>query len=267
MFVWRALPGRADARPGAFLALPSLERDGINAAFTNRTGGVSRAQFASLNLSFFSGDEAAAVIRNRARVLDAVHAPVDAWTSGRQVHGGRVEHVTAADRGRGAFDPSTALQGVDGTWTDEAGIALAVLAADCVPVLLADRDRRRIAVVHAGWRGIVGGILANAIDALAEAGSDQASIAAFVGPAIGPCCYEVGDDVASPARDALGDRVIVRRDDRTFMDLWWAARRALSASGVREIWLAAICTRSEPDRFFSHRAGATARQGLVAVMT
>lgn len=266
MFVWRALPGRADARPGAFLALPSLERHGIRAAFTNRTGGVSDGSYASLNLSFFSGDDPTAVRRNRARALAAVGASTDAWTSGRQVHGTRIEAVTGADRGRGAFDPATALQGVDGTWTDQPGVALAVLAADCVPVLLADAARRRIAVVHAGWRGMVGGVLANGVRALAEAGSHRESLAAFVGPAIGPCCYEVGDDVASAARASLGDDALVRHGDRTFMDLWSSARRALSAAGVREIWLAAICTRSEPHRFFSHRAGATARQGLVAVI-
>jgi hypothetical protein len=263
MFVWRAFPGRADARPGAFLAVPFLERRGIKAAFTTRTGGTSAGPFASLNLSFFSGDDAGAVRANRARVLEALGAAADAWTSARQVHDSVVAYASAEERGRGALEPATAIQGTDGLWTDVAGVALAVITADCVPVLLADTAQRRIAALHAGWRGLTSGILQKGVAAI---GSAPESLLAFVGPAIGPCCYEVGDDVASAARDALGDSVISKTNGRTCVDLWAGTRRALSSAGVREIWPAALCTKCQPHRLFSHRAGSEARQGLVAVI-
>src|SRR5260221_805087 len=130
MSVRRVPPGRASARPGPFLALPALESQGIRAAFTNRTGGRSAGDFASLNLSFYSGDDPGIVRANRALALASIEASPDAWTSGRQVHETRIVHADAAVRGRGAFDPDDTLPGTDGTWTEERGIALAVLTAD-----------------------------------------------------------------------------------------------------------------------------------------
>ncbi|MCA1834264.1 MAG: peptidoglycan editing factor PgeF [Actinomycetota bacterium] len=263
MFVWRTFSGRAQARPGAFLALPALERHGIRAAFTTRTGGVSTGPFASLNLSYFSEDDPGCVRENRALVLGALGMPPDAWTNGRQVHEARVQRAGRNERGRGAFTPDTAIEGTDGLWTDEPGVALSVITADCVPVLLADAQSRRIATLHAGWRGLVAGILQKGVAAI---GSSPSDLSAFIGPAIGPCCYEVGDDVAQPARETLGDSVIVVRKGGTYFDLWAGARIALASAGVKEIWPAALCTKCESHRLFSHRAGATARQGLVAVI-
>jgi copper oxidase (laccase) domain-containing protein len=144
MFVWRVLPGRASARPGAFLAIPALEPAGIRAAFTNRTGGTSGGEFASLNLSFFSGDDGEVVRANRARALTAIGAAADAWTSGRQVHETSVVHADDSTRGRGAFDASTTIDGTDGLWTATKGVALAVLTADCLPVSKRSPARARI---------------------------------------------------------------------------------------------------------------------------
>jgi polyphenol oxidase len=267
MFVWRVLPGRAAARPGAFLALPALESRGIHVAFTNRTGGVSSGDFGSLNLSFYSGDDPELVRANRATALAAIGAAPDAWTSGRQVHETRIVHADAAVRGRGAFDPDDTLPGTDGTWTEDGGIALAVLTADCLPVVIVDAQRRRIAAVHAGWRGLVGGILEGAGRALEDAGSDPGNLRAFVGPAIGPCCYEVGDDVVAAAHDSLGPDVVVKhRDGATHVDLWTGARISLARAGVRDVWPTGLCTRCESHRFYSHRGGATGRQAAVAML-
>ena len=163
--------------------------------------------------------------------------------------------------GAGADDPSTTLPGVDALWTDEPDIALVVLVADCVPILLADPVRRRIAVVHAGWRGLVAGIPGDA----AAGFGDVSDVSAFIGPSIGPCCYEVGEDVSTPAADALGEDVIVR-GARVRLDLWRGARVALARAGIGSIFDAALCTRCEPHRFFSHRAGDTGRQGLIAMI-
>lgn len=266
MFAWRALPPAGDGSPagaGGYLTMPALNSAGIRAAFTTRHGGVGHGAFASLNLSLLAGDDPEVVRANRRRVLATLGAPADAWTSGRQVHEALVEHVDAARRGAGAVDPETMIPGTDALWTDEADTPLAVLIADCVPVLLADTERRRIGVVHAGWRGLVAGVIANAVDAIGA--SD--GVVAFIGPSIGPCCYEVGDDVEAQAGDALGAHVIRRRSGaRAHLDLWRGVATALGAAGVRDVRSSALCTRCEPHRFFSHRAGDVGRQALVAMI-
>lgn len=167
--------------------------------------------------------------------------------------------VNAGERGAGWDSPANVVPDADALWADEPGIALVVVTADCVPILLADPSSRRIGVVHAGWRGLVAGVVEETVRAM---GSPE-TLAAFVGPAIGPCCYEVGEDVAERAAEKLGD-VVYRRGDRTHLDLWRSAATALAGAGVREVWPAALCTKCEPDRFYSHRAGARGRQGLIA---
>jgi YfiH family protein len=240
--------------------VPALAREGIRVAFTTRQGGVSRAPYASLNLSFSSGDAPGAVRANRARALRAVGGAPESWTGARQVHGTRVVRVDASLRGAGADDPRGAIVGADALWTDRPDATLAVLSGDCVPILLASPRGRRIGVVHAGWRGLLAGVVEAAVRALGEAGP----LAAFVGPAIGPCCYAVGEDLADRAAERLGEDVVVRRGGAAFLDLWTGSVRALVAAGVHEVWPAALCTRCEPDRFYSHRAGARGRQGLLA---
>ena len=261
MFQWRVF--RLDgAEPGAYLTVPSLERAGIRVAFTARAGGVSARPYEGLNLSFVSGDDPDAVRANRRRALGAIGVDLGAWTSARQVHGARAAAVTPRERGRGATDPDDTIEDTDALWTDEPGVALAVLTADCAPILIADPQTRRIAVVHAGWRGLAAGV----VGAAAEAFEDRSRAQAFVGPAIGPCCYEVGDDVAQPLVDAFGASVVRAAEPRPHADLWTAARIALHQSGITSVTLAALCTRSSPHRFFSHRAGDAARQGLVATI-
>ncbi|MGZ4212008.1 MAG: peptidoglycan editing factor PgeF [Actinomycetota bacterium] len=262
MFAWRAFHAQGDASPGAYLTVPALQSAGIRVAFTTRHGGYSADAFSSLNLSFLSGDDHATVMANRARALEAIGGDPASWTSGRQVHGALSARVTAAERGAGSASPDTTLEGTDALWTDEPATVLAVLIADCVPVLLADPARRRIGVVHAGWRGMTSGII-EATAASME--GDPGALNAFIGPSIGPCCYEVGPDVSEPARRALGPEV-EHRNGSVRVDLWEGARIALRRAGVTTVHLAALCTRCEPSRFYSHRAGHVARQGLLATI-
>lgn len=267
MFAWRAFPSRGgsstgpaeQAGPGAFLTVPSLLDAGIRVAFTTRHGGASSEPFGSLNLSFVSGDDPAIVTANRSRALAAIGATVDSWCGARQVHGSSVVHATAAERGRGARSAETTIPDADALWTDEPGVAVAVLTADCVPILLADPEARRIAVVHAGWRGLVAGVVEAAVAAMGGAP------VAFVGPAIGPCCYEVGPEVSGAAREALGDEVIVANGS-VHLDLWRGARIALMRAGVGRTHSAVLCTRCETSRFYSHRAGDAGRQGVIAML-
>lgn len=259
MFAWRTFPPTPGASPGAFLTVPELARSGIFVAFTTRHGGVSAEPFDSLNLSFSSGDDPLRVRENRARVLRALGSRPEAWTGARQVHGTRAVRVGPAERGAGAESPSTVVPDTDALWSDDPDLSLAVLTADCAPILLADPDRGRIGVVHGGWRGLLAGVVEAAVEAM---GAPE-RLRAFVGPAIGPCCYEVGPEVARAARERLG-AVVTRREGREHLDLWTGSMAALRRAGVREAWLAALCTRCEPGRFYSHRAGGRGRQGLVA---
>jgi hypothetical protein len=264
VFAWRAFlrrPGPGAGGPGAFLTVPSLAGAGIRAIFTTRLGGFSEPPFASLNLSFASGDDRDRVRRNRSRALETIGLPGEAWTGGRQVHGTRVARVGASERGAGAEEAGTTIRDTDGLWTDEAGCALVVLAADCVPLLLADPERRRVAVVHVGRRGLLSGIVAGAVDAIGP----SRALLAFVGPSIGPCCYEVDEPSADSARAEYGDDV-VRGPGRRHLDLWRGCTVALARSGVRAVWTAALCTRCEPHRFFSHRAQDRGRQGVIAAL-
>jgi len=257
MFSWRAFSTGDGNTPGAYLTVPALALAGIHVAFTARAGGAGRGPFDALDLSLVSGDDPDVVGANRARALAAIGAEPGAWTSGGQIHGATVAHTGAADRGRGSESADSAIPGTDALWTEEPGIALAVLVADCVPVLLADPVRKRIAVVHAGRRGLIAGVVENAARAMGG------ELQAYVGPAIGPCCYDVGEDVAAEMRAAFGDETV--RDGRA--DLWRATRMALQHAGVRRAATTALCTRCEPHRFFSHRAGHSARQGLLAMIS
>lgn len=259
MLAWQVYDPDGSAESGAFLHVPELARHGIEAVFTSRLGGVSAKPWETLNLSFVSGDDPAAVIANRTRALGALQLDASRWTGGKQVHGANVARITAGECGAGAESPATTIPDTDALWTEEAGIALAVLVADCVPILFADSKARRIAVVHAGWRGLVGGV----VEAAASAFDEPGRVIAVAGPSIGPCCYEVGREAAEPARERFGDGVIRDRH----LDLWAASVAAMRSGGVKTITVAALCTRCESHRFFSHRAGDTGRQGILACLT
>jgi YfiH family protein len=224
-------------------------------AFSTRIGGVSDGPFASLNLGILTEDDPAAVVRNRTRLCDAVGADPDGATMAWQRHG---PNVTRADA-RGIVTPGTVYDHCDGLWSEEPGRAMLLLTADCMPIALAraEAERPGLAILHAGWRGLLAGIVGAGVRALGAR-----RLSAAIGPSIGPCCYEVGDEVAEPFREAFGDDVV--RDGR--LDLWTAAERALRAAGVEHVDRADLCTACHPERFFSHRRdhGRTGRQGVIA---
>jgi YfiH family protein len=142
----------------------------------------------------------------------------------------------------------------DGLWTDERGVALLALTADCLPIALVRTNGAgpAIAVLHAGWRGLLGGIAEAGVEALGGR-----SVAAAVGPAIGPCCYEVGEEVADPFRRRFGSDVV--RNGR--LDLWTAAERALREAGCTSVDRFDLCTACRPDLFFSYRRDGLPRGG------
>ncbi|HZT84964.1 MAG TPA: polyphenol oxidase family protein [Gaiellaceae bacterium] len=223
--------------------------EGYEIAFTTRLGGVSEGPFASLNLGRMSGDDVERVDENRRIACEAVGADLEPLALNFQVHSPHVLRATPGARGGRA----------DGLWTDEPGLPLLALSADCLPIALArvGGDEPAVAVLHAGWRGLLAGIV--------EAGARAirgGPLAAAVGPGIGPCCYEVGEEVAAPFRERFGEDV--HREGR--LDLWTSAERALRAAGVGRVERLDRCTACEPETFFSHRrdAGRTGRQGVIA---
>jgi hypothetical protein len=228
--------------------------------FTTRAGGVSAAPFASLNLGMKWGDTRENVLENRRRVLAASGAPIMYLAA--QVHGARVIEVRAGD------DAATvARQEADGVCAAVAGIAVGVYVADCVPVLFADPSTGAVAAVHAGWRGTVAGVLPAAVAAMAAAfGSRPEDLCVALGPAIGPCCFEVGPEVAAvfPA-----DTVIARPDRKPHVDLRRAQQLQLLAAGVTAIDAGGPCTMCDPaGRFYSYRrdAGHTGQHvGFISV--
>ena len=225
------------------------ELDGYRVVFTTRLGGVSEGPYASLNLGRKSGDEVERVDENRRIACEAIGAEVTQLALNYQVHSARVRRAEPATRGEHA----------DGLWSDEPGLPILAMSADCLPIALARTDGRppAVAVLHAGWRGLLDGIVASGVKALGGG-----TLTAAIGPGIGPCCYEVGEEVAAPYRERFGDDVMHGRN----LDLWASAECALSAAGVQRIDRFDRCTSCDPETFFSHRRdnGVTGRQGVIA---
>ena len=216
-------------------------------AFSSRLGGVSEGRYASLNLGLRTDDEAERVEQNRRLLCTEVGADPERLALNRQVHGTVVRRARAGDRGEHA----------DGLWTDEPGVPMLAMSADCLPIAVARREtgaRSALAVLHVGWRGLADGVVASGVEALGG------RLAAVIGPGIGPCCYEVGHEVAERFDgDLLCDRKL---------DLWTAAERALRAAGVEQVERTDICTSCNPDLYFSHRRdrGVTGRQGVIGLV-
>src|SRR6266702_1477325 len=234
------LERRTYAHGIAALVSVDLEREGFLVAFSERTGGVSPPPYDSLNLGF-TRDDPALVRVNRRRTCTALR--IRSFSRGWQVHGAGVALVGSALGGAGFLDPESAIPGTDALVTERPGIALSILTADCVPVAIADASSARVAVIHAGWRGIVAGIIPAALGYFDAAARPRA----VIGPAIGPDHYEVGEDVArTVSRAAAGSALIHRRGGRAFIDLPATVAQMLEALGVLVIDRAEECTACEP---------------------
>ena len=214
-------------------------------AFTTRAGGVSEGPYASLNLGT-KGDDPARVAENRRLACEALGLDASRLSVNRQLHSPTVHRAEPGRRG----EPG------DGLWTDEPGLPMLALGADCVPIAIAAANGRpALAVAHAGWRGLAEGVVAATAAALG--GGEKAAV---VGPAVGPCCYEVGPEVSG-----LFDADLTRG---RILDLWSAAERALRRAGVARVDRLDLCTRCNEDLFFSHRRDGAAHgfQGVIAAI-
>jgi YfiH family protein len=234
---------------------------GIVHGFTTRDGGVSTGPYASLNLGG-TGDERSAIESNRARVMLELGRPDATWIALKQVHGSAVVQVTR--------QASRSIE-ADGLWTRDKAAVIAILVADCVPILFADVKGRAIGAVHAGWKGTAAKIATEMVSRFEDAGVAPADIRVAIGPAIGPADFEIGPDVVLALSQAFpnpGDAIRPGQGDRSFADLWALNKRALVEAKVPEanIDIVAISTLTD-SRFYSHRRdkGVTGRQaGVIA---
>lgn len=237
-----------------------LPPPGVRVALTRRAGGVSTGRYASFNLGDHVGDDPPAVARNRAlltQTLGLPHAPQ--WLT--QVHGTQVVDART----------DASVREGDAVWTDVPGLACAVLTADCLPVVIASRDGREVAVAHCGWRGLAGGVLASTVSRFRGRPAD---LRAWMGPAIGPTAFEVGGEVrdaflaAQPAsaRVAIGAAFapLAATPGKFLADLYALARIFLRALGVEDVAGGGRCTFLENEVFFSYRRdGVTGRMATL----
>jgi YfiH family protein len=264
------------------LTWPALDASGVDAAVTARSGGVSSGPYESLNLSLSVGDDPGCVLENRRRLATAFGAALGDFVFARQVHGAGIRVVTDSDRGSGAYPVDDAIGGASGAGpaggadalvTTSPGMVLAILTADCVPIVLHDPVAGVLACVHAGWRGTVAGVTAAAVAALQDLGTRPYDVIAGIGPAIGADRYQVGPDVHEAVSRAFGRAApgFIRPDPsvpgRWLLDLPSANRHVLREAGVPgpQIHTTDLVTGPAAGHFFSDRtARPCGRLALVA---
>ena len=223
--------------------------------FSTRAGGVSEGPYESLNLGLLTGDGRGRVIENRRRLAAGADVEPENVAMGWQVHGTEIHEWSEPDPDRAFMDPQGGHLKVDGHIVRRPEMAALVLVADCLPVAVAGEDG--VAMLHCGWRGLAGGIIGEGVARL------DGAHAAAVGPGVGPCCYEVGDEVLGAFADYDGVA------NGRMLNLRAIAEAQLRAAGVAQVQHVDLCTSCRSDLFFSHRRdeGVTGRQGGIAWLT
>lgn len=244
--------------------------------FSTRIGGVSSLEHTkTLNLAYGRGDDKEIVLENLCRFANAVGVEPESIISLPQVHGTSILSVTHTDRGEGYIRETDRT--ADGYYTGECGVTLGVKTADCVPILLCAVDEWgsavAVAALHAGWRGTVGGIARRGVETLRKKGILVDQIRAAIGPAIGPCCYEVDQAFYLAFSSALGEELVsgtFQSDDAGHYtaDLKEINRRILVEAGVlsKNIDVSRECTACRPELFFSHRYSRGIRGTMLSII-
>lgn len=212
----------------------------VHAATTLRTGGVSIGPYASLNPALHVGDDREKVVQNRQLIRDRLALPSEPfWLE--QIHSNKVVKAGSA----------VSLAQADASYADEPGVVCAVMTADCLPLLFCSIDGLEVAAVHAGWRGLLDGVIGNTVAALG-----RTDLLVWLGPAIGPDRFEVGDEVRAAfvrKSSAFGEAFKPQANGKWLADIYRLARTELYALGVTSIYGGGFCTVTEPDRFYSYR--------------
>lgn len=242
---------------------------------STRMGGLSSSPYDSLNLSFNVRDDPEKVLENRKLLAETLGIPLTSLTTAKQIHKGNIKIVSEELRGRGSIDYKGAINATDAMVTNVPNICLMILLADCVPILFYDSSKRVIGIAHAGWRGTLQFVAQKTVKALREEfGCLPQDIVIGIGPSIGPCCYQVGQEILSQVEDVFGTKQDFIRneseDGKGYFDLWRANLEQLLQAGIPEdnIEVAKVCTSHHPDLFFSyrHKKGKTGRFGASIVI-
>ncbi len=225
----------------------------VRAAVTTRVGGISHAPYDTFNVATHVGDDPTAVRANRARLRTALALPAEPlWL--KQVHG-----IAVVDAAQGGTEPEA-----DGAFATKPGAVCAVLTADCLPVLLCNREGMKVAALHAGWRGLAGGVIEAGVKAMGVPGSE---LLAWLGPAIGPQTFEVGPEVrtAFMQHDTQAAQAFrAAREGKYLADIYQLARLRLQRLGIAAVYGGGFCTVTDDARFFSYRRdGATGRMAAL----
>jgi polyphenol oxidase len=239
-----------------------IKQNEVTHFVSTRNGGKSSGPYASMNIGFGTDDNAEIVLQNRQKLSQAVDIPLNHFVFANQTHSNHVAIVNQSHKGNGALNKHTALYNTDALITNQAEICLFIMTADCTPVLLFDPVNKAIAAIHAGWRGTVDAIVVNTIQQMRLNFNTQASdLTAAIGPCIGPCCYEVGEDVVEKVKQAFDEttELLIPSDNpgKYFFNLSGANKKQLLQSGVlpHHIESAELCTQCHTDLFFSSRFG------------
>jgi YfiH family protein len=264
----------ADTQNGKYpyLTFPALERTGLVIhAFSTKHGGVSEGPCATMNLSW-KNDSRENVIENRRRFLKALGLELESLVAGQQVHGTNVAVVTKSDRGRGSVSYGEALPATDALITASSEVTLSAYFADCVPLFFFDPMQRVIGLAHAGWRGTIGKIGQRTIKTMEkEFGVNPIHCLVGIGPSIGPCCYEVDQQVITSLAKVFPywtELVIPQGQGKWRLNLWETNRRQLLDIGVKaeNIFCSSLCTSCTSELFFSYRAHAKKTGALAAII-
>jgi YfiH family protein len=255
---------RKEANGVVWYQFEELQDQQVPHAFLTRLGGASAPPFDTLNLGHTVGDDLAAVEENHDRAFAALGISREQIVSPYQVHGTHVRLVSQAHT-------RTTQPATDGLLTTTSGVALLLRFADCVPILLFDPVHHAVAVIHSGWKSTAGNIAAAAVEAFVRhVGSRPGDLWAGIGPAIGPCCYEVGQEMwqAISRIKPEGIEPLEQRGDKLFLDLPNLVQAQLRTAGVKQIVPSGICTACHTKEWFSHRAenGRTGRFGALAML-
>ncbi len=240
----------------------------VTHAISTRLAGISQKPYDSLNLALHVGDRSEDVLQNREIFMNSLHLKAADIVTPQQVHGDRILRVTEAERGRGSMDYESAIPDTDALITDVPGLPLMLCFADCTPILFVDPEHEAIGIAHGGWKGTMKKIGQKTLQAMEqEFGTDPSQCLAGIGPSIGPCCYEVGEDVQKACREAFpedAEKLLSRQQDGSIhLDLWAANRLQLLQAGMKSgnIECAEECTCCRHSWYFSYRAdgGTTGR--------
>lgn len=235
----------------------------LSAGMTTKIGGVSSNTFSFLNCGLHVDDELQNVVRNREIAASAAGFPLDGWTYAEQVHGSEVARIDRNRKGRGNRSLTEVIETADAMISNEPGIFLALVYADCVPLYFFDPAHRAAGIAHAGWKGTAAGIAAKTVKAMAQQfGTRPEHLQAAIGPSIGACCYEVdrrvleGMNNALPGMDLEEKHIAEKKSAKKWMlNLKEMNRQIMIKAGIlsSHIELSNRCTSCNADLFFSHR--------------